>query len=131
MLKVIHSTTKLMFSLICLLGFGALSAQVLPADWRDLQVVEVEVADTVTAGCEIPINVTIENVGTELVNTTSYALNYYIDEDEPEVFLSFLEEEFSISINAVVLEPGETLTIQQNLSAKECGNCLGRWSGRR
>lgn len=88
-------------------------------DWMNLVVNEIEIADTLTAGCDIPVNITIENVGEDHVNTSSYRINYLIDREEPTVPFSFLLPEIILPVDGIVLPPGGTITIRQELPVRE------------
>jgi len=117
MTLLIRSILKL--ALICLFGLSTLNAQVEQEDWTYLHLVDFEISDKLTAGCEVPINLTIENTSDELVNTTRYELNFFIDQNEPDFPFSFLNAEFVIPIDGIVLAPNEIITLQQNLPVKE------------
>lgn len=109
----------LSLTILCWFALFPVFGQFGQPEWTNLVVNEVVIADTITAGCQIPVNVTINNPSDVYVNTSSYNLKYFVDVEEPDSPSSFLVEEIAIPIDAVVLAPGESITVQQYLPVQE------------
>lgn len=83
------------------------------------EVIEVVVSDTVTLGCEIPINVTIENTGTEILSSDNLELYFLVSDEDPELPAVFLFPEISYDLPPIFISPGEQIELQQKLPVQE------------